>query len=153
MVARGTLRSGSRTTPATMAPVSRPTNAQNTGDSDSSTTAASDLPVMFQAERYRSKSKCPQPAVMIAATGSRPSTTHSDWKRAIGRGPIRLIANINQISTTWPSRRTPWSSPKGSRITRYPNAATAMALLPAQDASQYKVVARKPMSRPSAGRM
>ena len=46
-VAIGTSWSGSRTRPAIMAPVSRPTNAQNTGASEPNTTAASDLPETF----------------------------------------------------------------------------------------------------------
>src|SRR5690606_29010260 len=117
-VARGTLRSGSSTTPATIAPVSRPTKAQKIGASDCSTTAVSEVPDTFQAVRYTSGSKYAQPAVRIAATGSRPSTTHIDWKRAIGRGPIRFRANISQISATCPARRTPVLSSIGNRITR-----------------------------------
>ena len=46
-VAIGTLRSGLRTTPATIAPVSSPTKAQNTGASEENTTAASDCPDTF----------------------------------------------------------------------------------------------------------
>ena len=63
------------------------------------------------------------------------------------------MANISQISATWPVMRTVGSPPSsGSRVTRYPKAATAMALLPIHDEAQYSDVARKPMSRPSAGR-
>src|SRR5690606_12460022 len=48
-VARGTSRSGSRTTPATMAPVSSPTKAQKIGASEVNTTLMSDSPDTFQA--------------------------------------------------------------------------------------------------------
>lgn len=49
IVAMGTLRAGSRTTPATIAPVSRPTKAQKIGASEPNTTCASDSPETFHA--------------------------------------------------------------------------------------------------------
>ena len=117
-VAIGTLRSGLRTTPATIAPVSRPMKAQNTTASEPKATMASDSPLTFQPAPNSSGLKWVQPATRIAATGSRPKTTQNDWKRAMLRGPSRLSPNIAQISSTWPARRTPSVSSIGSRMMR-----------------------------------
>src|SRR5690606_25649264 len=108
-----------RTSPAIIAPVSSPTNAQNTGDSEPNTTAASDCPDTFQAASYTSRSKLPQPNTSTRATGASPNTTHSDWNFATGFGPSRLIANISQISAIWPATCTCGLPPSsGSSITR-----------------------------------
>src|SRR3546814_16398176 len=99
-------RSGSRTRPAIIAPVSRPTKAQNTGASDPNTTAASDSPETFHAAAYLPRPKLPQPNIRTTATGPSPNNPPRRWKFPTDFAPSRYPANTNQLTTPTPATAT-----------------------------------------------
>src|SRR3569623_12191 len=135
-LARGTLRTGSRTTPAAAAAHSRPRKAKKAVSAEGPTAAGRLSPSGFQEARKTLEWKASQPRVAAITTGARPTARVAPSTRVTALGPIQAAATASQTEARVSNSRGPGPARAGARYPTAPATAMATGTSPIQQQAQ-----------------